>query len=136
MLKVVADTNVLVSGLLKGRTTRPLLNALINDKFLLVTSQTLLEELAFTLSKPRLAVFIPESDSASFISLLRERATIVLPRSKLDVCRDPDDNAVLECAVTGHASVIISGDKDLLVLSPFKSIKICTPAEFLDILEK
>jgi uncharacterized protein len=49
----------------------------------------------------------------------------------LSVCRDPNDDMVLECAVVSGAQVIVTGDKDLLVLDPYKRIRIVTPAEFL-----
>jgi putative PIN family toxin of toxin-antitoxin system len=50
---------------------------------------------------------------------------------KLRVCRDPNDDMVLECAVLAGAQVIVSGDKDLLVLGSYRGIRIMTPAEFL-----
>jgi putative PIN family toxin of toxin-antitoxin system len=49
----------------------------------------------------------------------------------LHVCRDPNDDMVLECAVVSGAEVIVSGDKDLLVLGSYRGIRIVTPAEFL-----
>ena len=50
------------------------------------------------------------------------------------VCRDPDDNMVLECALEGHAQYIVSGDKDLLELKEFRGIRIVRAAEFLNLL--
>jgi predicted nucleic acid-binding protein len=47
------------------------------------------------------------------------------------VCRDPNDDVVLECAVVSGAQAIVTGDKDLLVLDPYDGIRIVTPAEFL-----
>jgi putative PIN family toxin of toxin-antitoxin system len=49
----------------------------------------------------------------------------------IQVCRDPNDDMVLECAVLSGAQVIVSGDKDLLVLGSYEGIRIVTPAEFL-----
>jgi putative PIN family toxin of toxin-antitoxin system len=49
------------------------------------------------------------------------------------VCRDPKDNMVLELAVSGHADYIITGDQDLLILDPFRGIRIMTPDAFLAI---
>ena len=49
----------------------------------------------------------------------------------LRVCRDPNDDMVLECAVVSGAQFIVTGDKDLLVLDPYNGIRIVTPAEFL-----
>jgi putative PIN family toxin of toxin-antitoxin system len=49
----------------------------------------------------------------------------------LRVCRDPNDDMVIECAVLADAQVIVSGDKDLLVMGSYQGIRIVTPAEFL-----
>ena len=53
------------------------------------------------------------------------------PKTKIKVCRDPKDNMFLELAVTGKASCIITGDKDLVALNPFRGIKIISPGDFL-----
>ena len=55
----------------------------------------------------------------------------MLPAQRINACRDPKDNMVLEAAVAGQVDVIVSGDKDLLTLSPFKGIPVLTPAAFL-----
>ena len=47
------------------------------------------------------------------------------------MCRDPEDDHILELAVNGNATYIVTGDADLLVLNPFRGVKILTPAEFL-----
>ena len=131
MLKVVIDTNVLISGLLKGRSTRPIINAFINNAFILVTSNKVLEELVWTIRKPKLTSFIPEADSALLIALITEQARIVKPSQKLTICRDKKDNILLECALEAKADLIVTGDKDLLTLSSFRGIDIVTPSVFL-----
>ena len=60
------------------------------------------------------------------------QSEIVSPVLNITVCRDPDDNRVLECAVTGRADVVITGDKDLLTLGSHQSIPILTIRQFLD----
>jgi len=59
---------------------------------------------------------------------------IQIPKALTAVCRDPDDNMVLECALEGHAQYIVSGDKDLLELKEFRGIRIVRAAEFLNLL--
>jgi predicted nucleic acid-binding protein len=56
----------------------------------------------------------------------------VQPSESIDECRDPKDNKYLELAISGHAESLITGDEDLLVLNPFRNIKIITVLEFLD----
>ena len=51
---------------------------------------------------------------------------------KIKACLDPKDNKFLELAVNGPAEVIITGDKDLLILHPYQSIPIITPAHYLN----
>jgi len=55
---------------------------------------------------------------------------IQIPKALTAVCRDPEDNMVLECALEGHAQYIVSGDKDLLELKEFRGIRIVRAAEF------
>jgi predicted nucleic acid-binding protein len=59
---------------------------------------------------------------------------IQIPKALTAVCRDPDDNMVLECALEGHVQYIVSGDKDLLELKEFRGIRIVRAAEFLSLL--
>ena len=66
------------------------------------------------------------------IATVVSAATVVIPRKKLKVSRDPEDNMVLECCLAAHADCVISGDKDILTIAtlPFP-LAIMTPAEFL-----
>jgi putative PIN family toxin of toxin-antitoxin system len=68
------------------------------------------------------------SGIAAFVS----RAKIVIPTKKLSICRDPEDNMILECCLAAKADILITGDKDLLDIHdlPFK-LKILTPSEFI-----
>lgn len=55
----------------------------------------------------------------------------VIPRVRVAVCSDPDDNRILECALEAEAQVIVTGDTDLLRLNPYEGIAIVSPAAFL-----
>ena len=67
----------------------------------------------------------------SFLSVFINEARVIEIKEKIQACRDPKDNMILELAVSGQADYIITGDKDLLALNPFRKIQILTPAEFL-----
>jgi len=56
---------------------------------------------------------------------------MIAPAREHPVCRGPDDDAVLACALTAHAELIVSGDKDLLVLQSLQGIPILTAAQAL-----
>jgi predicted nucleic acid-binding protein len=59
------------------------------------------------------------------------KVELVTPQNKISACRDPKDNKFLEAALAGEADCIVSGDADLLVLTPFEDIPILRPAEVL-----
>jgi putative PIN family toxin of toxin-antitoxin system len=65
------------------------------------------------------------------LGFLLAEAIRVKITGELRACRDPNDDMVLECAVVAGGAIIVSGDKDLLVLNPYEGIRILTAAEFL-----
>ena len=76
---------------------------------------------------------LSEEQAERFIVLLQERTSVVHPFNELpDVCRDVDDNNVLQLADYIQADCIITGDKDLLVLKSFNKTQIFSPREFYD----
>jgi putative PIN family toxin of toxin-antitoxin system len=129
-MRVVADTNVLISAFLFGGLPRVLVSLGLSGSFSLITSGPLLDELE---DKLRNRFAVPEEKLAFFLSQMNDRATIVHPTFALDaVPNDPDDDRVLECAVAGNADLIVSGDKHLLRLGSYQSIRILTVRQFLE----
>lgn len=129
VVRAVLDTNIFVSALLgKGPPAR-LYEAFEQGSFWLVSSKELIAELAEVLLRPELA--ISPADIKTAFRLLRRRALIIRPKHHVNICRDPSDNLVLECALSGNADWIVTGDKDLLVLHPFRGIGIISPTSFL-----
>ena len=138
MTRVVLDTNVLVSGMIK-RTGPPgrLLAAQRQRLFDLVISEPLLVELQAVLLRPPIleAIHAVASEIDEFVAQFESVAIFVTPKIHVDaIARDPADNRVLEAAIAGHADFIVSGDQDLLELVNFESIPIITPARFLAII--
>ncbi len=74
-------------------------------------------------------------EAREVVDAWRALAEVVSPESRLCVCRDEDDNSVLECALDSHAEYIITGDGDLLDLGEFKGIKIVRVSDCLQLLE-
>jgi uncharacterized protein len=126
--RVVLDTNVIVSGLGWRGAPAAILDAVSEDRLLLVTSSPLLAELRRVLGYPRLAKVI--KGGAQLADLVAASGVVVAPNRVLTVVRDDDDNRVLETAIEGAADYIVSGDTDLLDLGSFQGIPIITPAEF------
>jgi putative PIN family toxin of toxin-antitoxin system len=138
VIRAVLDTNLLVSYLL---THRPPIATLIDrylaeEEIVLVTAPELLDELIRVLEYPRLKRYYSEEERKRFVALVLALSEIVeLPESIPSICRDPDDDAFIACAVAGDADVIVSGDHDLLDLERVGDIPILTAAAFLDLLE-
>ena len=84
----------------------------------------------FLVAQSSTRTYIPE-DREAFLEALIERSVLVEITEQVSACRDPKDDKVLELAVSGKADYIISGDKDLLVLNPFRHIAVITADEFL-----
>lgn len=134
MIRVVIDTNVLVSAVIKSSgTLGQVLCRLRDGDFVLLYSEPILTEVVDVLNRPRIRdkYRLDPSDIETVVSLILLRGEAVVPTRRITVCRDPKDNMFLEAAADGDASMIVSGDDDLLDLEAFKGIPVVTPADFL-----
>jgi putative PIN family toxin of toxin-antitoxin system len=125
--RAVLDTNIYISALFGGNPEE-VYRAALQGGFQLVSSPAILAELGRTL---REKFSMPEPDITSYIRQIGRHADVVRPRKRLRVLEDDPDNRVLECALEGKASVIVSGDRHLLDLREYQGIPILRPAEFL-----
>lgn len=134
-VRYVFDTNVIISALLfeNSKPAHALQYVLANGEVLL--SLDLLEELNEVLGRKRFDRYVTSEEREEFLEALVERAVLVEITEKVQECRDPKDDKVLELALNGEARYIISGDKDLLVLHPFRDVLIITADEFLKTIE-
>lgn len=137
-MKVVADTNTLVSGFLWDGLPARLLDAGLTGRFGLYTSTELLSELDETLRAPKFAerLTIRGYNAESLVRTFRFSCHEVVspPRVTAPELRDSDDLHVLSCAAAVPVDLIVSGDKDLLVLKAFRGIPIVTARRALEIL--
>ena len=130
-MRIVLDTNVLVSALItQGRTAR-LLQVLLEKKVELVLSKAILDEFVDVMSRPRFREYVDSKEIKDFLKLLLSIALIVDVKSKLNVTPDAADNAVLAAAHDGKANYVVSGDRHLLYLGKFKGIRILNAAQML-----
>ncbi len=127
-VKVVLDTNILISGVVFGGKPREILEMTKTRDIQGVISPVLLAELGEVLSKkfnyPKLRVLQVENK-------IRKIFRIVHPINQISIVRDADDNRVLEAAIEGKCQFVVTGDEDLLELKNYKGIKILSPTEFL-----
>ena len=139
MIRAVLDTNLLVSYLLTHRPPIATLidNLLTTDRFTMVNAAELLAELDRVLRYPKLQRYYTGEQRTRFVALVLALSTVVeLPEMIPRICRDPDDDQLIACAVAGKADVIVSGDNDLLALERVGEILVLTAAQFLEVLER
>jgi len=130
-LRAVIDTNVVVSAVLLPRSiSRQAFDFIILQGQLLVSEETL-AELDEVLSRPKFNKYVLERKRLEFFAAFVRTAEIIQVTQVITECRDEKDNKFLELAISGGASHIISGDNDLLVLNPFRSVVIIPPSTFL-----
>lgn len=128
----VVDTNVLVSAFLWQGTPGRVLELAGEQEVQLFTSRPLLDELAATLGKKKLARYVVATGLSAdqMLASYRRLATLVNARQlDVQVSRDADDDAVLACALAARADLIVSGDDDLLSLKCFEGVTIATVAQ-------
>lgn len=133
-MRVVLDTNILVRAFIKPLgAAAPVLTYLRTGAYTLVSSQPLLSELLDVLNRPRIAdkYGLRDQEIQALQTLIAVWGERVIPQRRISLCRDPDDDKVLKAAVAGSADLIVSGDKDLLVLDPFEGIRIVDLGTFL-----
>jgi uncharacterized protein len=127
---VVLDTNVIVSGAMWRGNPAIILQAWADSHFEAVASPEILDEYEETLRE--VGQKVGRQDFAErWILTIRERIRWVNPNRKVRICRDPDDDKFLSCALAANAMYLVSGDKDLGVLKNIGTTLILTPGQFV-----
>lgn len=134
MYRVVLDTNVLISAVICSGKPRQLLRKAVDDgKYVLVTSDEILNEMSGVIRRPKFKMNEDEIEDILFALISSSDIKMITSMFKV-VKDDPDDNVIINTAYDGKADYIVSGDDDLLRIKKFKDIKIVTVAEMLKIL--
>ncbi len=134
MQRAVIDTNIWVSGLIWHGPPRVFVQRILSRQLHSIVSAEMVAELQRVLNYPRISSVLLKRrlvavDLAMQIRLVSE--LVVSSPLQTPVCRDPDDDAILACALAGAADVIVSGDSDLLVLAQYQGIQILTASQAL-----
>ena len=129
-MKAVFDTNIFISALaIPGGQAERAIDLVIDGRVELFISKAIIHEVLGVLAER----FSRDADQISRTAVfLSEIAALVAPRRKLAILNDEPDNRILECAVTGGANIIVTGDKAMLNLKRFADIRIITLRQFLD----
>ena len=134
MIRVVLDTNVLISTALPRSRLTPLVAAWQSGRCRLLLSSAILDEYLRVLARPKFQL-APEDIRRIVEREVLPYAEIVHVRSQIEaVADDPSDNKFLACAVDGRADQLVTGDRHLLALKHFRGVPISTPAAFLQTL--
>ena len=132
MIKIVLDTNVIISGLGWKGKPREIIKLWEKAKITFYISAEMLNEYIEVLERN----IIPANDYKWFIRLIEEKKNIeiVKPKKHFNVVKeDPDDNIFLDCGIESNVKYIITGDEHLLKLKKSDNIKILSPVKFLRI---
>lgn len=130
--RFVVDTNVLISAALKpSGAPRAVVDEIRRANGVLLFSDETFSELEGRFRLPKFDAYVGRDARSVFLAQLEAVSEwVAIVGAKLG-CRDPGDDKVLETALLGHADCLVSGDRDLLVMSPFQGIPILTPADAL-----
>lgn len=136
-MRIVLDSNVVVSGLLVGYSPPGrLVNAWLDGDFLLVTSRYQLDELALVFTYDKLKSRISDGQAAAFLENASAKALVLEELPSVNASPDPKDNPILAAALAGNADLVVSGDRsDMLLLGHIEGIPIVTAREAVNYLK-
>ena len=129
-MRIVVDTNVIASAVYFGGKPYDLLKLIMEEKVSAIASKEIVDEYEEILARlqhkfPKLSKSIPFQEIVG-------KLTVINVSSDIHICRDPDDDKFISCAVDGRCIYIVSGDNDLLSLKDYDGIEIITVAQFFE----
>jgi len=129
-VRVVFDSNILISALVfPGKQVEKAVSKIIENQDQLLISKPIIDEVLRVLASK----FARDPEELSHVAVfLVDVADIVRPRRRVRVLKDDADNRILECAVTGEADLIVTGDQAMLELGGFEGIRISSPRAYLE----
>jgi putative PIN family toxin of toxin-antitoxin system len=132
MLRVVLDTNILISAIINNGKPRKLFQQGIDGRYKILISKETLHELSEVLQRPKFKT--NKEDIIRIISALMKSGENILITSNFKIIKnDPDDDVMINLAYDGHANYLVSGDTDLQNLKNFHDIKIVSVDKMLEI---
>ena len=131
--RVVLDANVVISAALRPQgPPRAVVDAMRATGAILLFSDETFDELRTRLLRSKFDSYISRADRLVLLAQLEAVAEWVSIVGARMGCRDQSDDKLLETALMGQAGCLVTGDRDLLVMSPFQGIPIVSPAEYLE----
>ena len=140
MHKVIIDTSVIISYLLRSKTCENVVNLIFDnsDIFQMYLSKNIFQELISKINSPKLQKLIKldQVSIQNFLEIYQAKSIFLEPKNKITFPRDPKDAKFLELAKEIQAHYLISGDKDLLDLETYEHTIILNPTGFLQKFKK
>lgn len=130
-MKIVLDTNVLISGIFFTGPPATILDAWQSGTVSLIFSDSVLVE--YRRVAEELAAKYPLVRIDRILDLIAIHGELHIPNEAISICEDPDDNKFIECAASAQCRMIVSGDKHLLNISSYRGIQIIKPRNFVDL---
>lgn len=129
-MKIIIDTNVVISGTFFGGYPRKIIEAVVNDKVSAYASKSIINEYKEIVDE---MISMKQGKlNKNILDPFIQKLIIIKPTSKIKLSRDKDDDKFIECAIDAKASYIVSGDKDLLDIKKYKNVEIVTAKMFYD----
>ena len=130
-MKVILDTNIIISGIFFSGQSSKILEAWHAGKIELVISREIFDEYSKVVE--RISIKYPEIDIDRIMELIAIHSKIIKPNKiDQDICQDTSDIKFIECAITSRTKIIVSGDKHLLNLNGYNNIEILRPTDFVN----
>lgn len=129
-MKIVVDTNVMISGIFFGGNPQKVLRAIVSNEIVACATTEIIDEYEEIVER-----MIQKKQghlNANILTPVLQKLELIEAKSIVDICRDPDDNKFLGCAKDAKALYIVSGDADLLDLGNYEDIDIITAKEFCE----
>lgn len=133
-MNVVIDTNVIVSAVFFGGFPKKLVKYMFDKKFDMFVSPEIVAEYYETYET--LHDKYAERGNESFLNEIIDEAKMIFPENDIHICRDPDDDKFISCAVEGRCIYIVSGDKDLLSIGQYGDVQIVKVSDFINLTEQ
>ena len=129
-MKIVIDTNVVISATFFGGIPRKVIDLVVDENITAYTNMEILAEY----EKTTIDVSVKKKGhiNQELFEQFMDKVEVIDAVTVVDVCRDPDDNKFIACAVDAKAIYIVSGDKDLLTVEKYDEIEIVTAKEFYE----
>ncbi|MBU2445510.1 MAG: putative toxin-antitoxin system toxin component, PIN family [Bacteroidetes bacterium] len=129
-MKVVVDSNIWISVLI-NKSYQSFIKGVIKKEIKIISSRDQLEEISRVITKPKISRHVQRQHIKEFLILFLKTVELVEIKERVNDCRDEKDNFILETALSGNVNYIITTDNDLLVMNPYREIKILTVTDFL-----